>query len=114
MAAEEILVNGMEDSVRNGQNTSREIFLLEGRPNNSVDGRENIDPSDMNIVRFDTELEGRSKSWVYDWILDLGDSENSNCTSGSQWHSCVTVRSRGFEHPSIIREELQFLQTKMV
>ena len=105
MAAEEIQ---MEDSV------SREIFLLEGRPDNSVDGRENIDPSDMNIVRFDTELEGRSKSWVYDWILDLGDSENSNCTSGSQWHSCVTVRSRGFEHPSIIREELQFLQTKMV
>ena len=105
MAAEEIQ---MEDSV------SREILLLERRPDNSVDGRENIDPSDMNIVRFDNELEGRSKSWVYDWILDLGDSENSNCTSGSQWHSCVTGRSRGFEHPSIIREELQFLQTKMV
>ena len=83
----------------------------------SVTGHENIDPSDKNckIIRsFNKELERSSKSWVYDWILDLGDSENSNCTSGSQWQSCVTGRSRGFEHPSIIREELQFLQTKMV
>ena len=60
---------------------------------------------------FESKLKQRSKSWMYDWLMDLKDTENPDGVKHSlrNWWN-----STGLESPAKIREELHSLQTLMV
>jgi hypothetical protein len=65
-------------------------------------------------TEFDEELESLSRTWMYDWILDLKDSEIPDKTRNYFWNGQQARILEGAKTVKLIREELQTIQTNMV
>jgi hypothetical protein len=63
---------------------------------------------------FEKQLESLSRTWMYDWILDLKDSDNPDKSRNFFWKGHKTRVFEGAKTVKLIREELQTIQINMV